>query len=118
MYIHGHFYNERDEKITVYIVTKGDRTEEKEIGDGQSGLWFGDDPVETESQVNDTFDVMLQSQATVRLLTSNYLPDFFSSTCRDAVVNIYREETCIFAGYIEPMALSQGYNEELDVNFN
>ncbi len=114
MYIHGHFYNQRDEKITVHIVTKGDRTEEKEIGDGQSGLWFGDDPVETESQVNDTFDVMLQSQATVRLLTANYMADFFSSTCRDAVVNIYREDTCIFAGYIEPMALSQGYNEELD----
>ncbi len=114
MYIHGHFYNQREEKITVHIVTKGDRTEELVIGDGVSGLYFGEDPVETESQVNDTFDVLLENQATVRLLTANYMEDFFSSTCRDAVVNIYRGETCVFAGYIEPMALSQGYNEELD----
>ncbi len=114
MYIHGHYYNKQNEKITVHIVTKGDRTEELVIGDGMSGLYFGEDPVETESQVNDTFDVLLENQATVRLLTANYMEDFFSSTCRDAVVNIYRDETCVFAGYIEPMALSQGYNEELD----
>ena len=114
MYIHGHFYNEREEKVTVEIVTKGDRTEELEIGDGASGLYFGEDPAEIESQVNDTFDHLLQTQATIRLLTKNYVEDFFSSTCRDAVVNIYRGERCVFAGYIEPMALSQGYNEELD----
>ena len=114
MYIHGHSYNEREEKVTVEIVTKGDRTTALEIGDGESGLYFGEDPVETESQVNDTFDHLLKNQATIRLLTKNYVDDFFSSTCRDAVVNIYRGETCIFAGYVEPMALSQGYNEELD----
>ncbi len=114
MYIHGHFYNERDEKITVHIVTKGDRGDELEIGDGKSGLYFGEDPVETESQVSDTFDHLLKTQATIRLLTENYVEDFFSSTCRDAVVNIYRGERCVFAGYVEPMALSQSYNEELD----
>ena len=114
MYIHGHFYNKCEEKVTVEIVTKGDRMTELEIGDGKSGLYFGADPVETESQVNDTFDHLLKTQATIRLLAANYMEDFFSSTCRDAVVNIYRGNRCVFAGYIEPMALSQGYNEELD----
>ena len=114
MYIHGYFYNERGEKVTVELVTKGTRETELEIGDGKSGLWFGEDPVELQSQVNDTFDHLLKNQASIRLLAENYVEDFFASNCRDAVVNIYRGERCVFAGYVEPMALSQGYNEALD----
>ena len=32
MYIHGHFYNEKNERIEVHILTRGDRTNEVEIG--------------------------------------------------------------------------------------
>ena len=116
MYIHGHFYNERDERIEVHILTRGDRSKELTIGaEGDEELLaFTEDPVETESQVNDTFDHLLLGQATVRLLTRNYVADFFCASCRDAVVNIVREGKCVFAGFIEPMTLSQGYNEEYD----
>ena len=116
MYIHGHFYNERDERIEVHILTRGDRSKEIEIGaeGGLEAIAFTENPVETESQVNDTFDHLLLGQATVRLLTRNYVADFFASSCRDAVVNIVREGKCVFAGFIEPMTLSQGYNEEYD----
>ena len=116
MYIHGHFYNEQDERIAVHIVTHGDRSEELEIHpDGDGGaLYFTADPVELTSEVNDTFDVLLPVQATIRLLTKSYVPDFFCSSCRDAVVNIYRGEECLFAGYVEPQTYSQGYNEEYD----
>ena len=116
MYIHGHFYNERNERIEVHILTRGDRSKEIEIGaeGGREVIAFTGDPVETESQVNDTFDHLLLGQATVRLLTRNYVADFFCASCRDAVVNIVREGKCVFAGFIEPMTLSQGYNEEYD----
>lgn len=114
MYIHGHFYNAQDEKVSVYIVTGGDRTEEVEIGTEESGIYFTDDPVEITSQVNDTFDHLLCSQASIRLLCRDYQPGFFCNSCREAVVNIYRGEECLFAGYIEPQAYSQGYNEVLD----
>ena len=57
---------------------------------------------------------MLCQQATVRLLARNFVPDFFCASCRDAVVNIYREGKCLFAGFIEPQSYSQGYNEEFD----
>lgn len=114
MYIHGYFYNENNDKITVEILTHADRSREIEIGAGGGELWFTDDPVEIESEVNDTFDHVLRHQATVRLLTRNYVPDFFCTNCRDAVVNIYRGEECLFAGYIEPQTYSQGYNEVLD----
>lgn len=114
MYLHGHFYNQREERIEVHILTGGDRTKETVIGEKNGELSFTDDPVELTSQVNDTFDHLLCQQATVRLLARNFVPDFFCASCRDAVVNIYREGECLFAGFIEPQSYPQGYNEEFD----
>ena len=114
MYLHGHFYNQKNERIEVHILTKGDRTKEVVIGEDGGELSFTDDPVELTSEVNDTFDHLLCQQAKVRLLTRNFVPDFFCASFLDAVVNIYREDKCLFAGYIEPQSYSQGYNEEYD----
>lgn len=114
MYLHGHFYNQKEERIEVHILTGGDRTKETVIGEKNGELSFTDDPAELTSQVNDTFDHLLCQQATVRLLARNFVPDFFCASCRDAVVNIYREGKCLFAGFIEPQSYSQGYNEEFD----
>ncbi len=114
MYLHGHFYNQKNERIEVHILTKGDRTKEVVIGEKGGELSFTGDPVELTSEVNDTFDHLLCQQAKVRLLTRNFVPDFFCASCLDAVVNIYREGKCLFAGYIEPQSYSQGYNEEYD----
>lgn len=98
----------------MHILTGGDRIKDVTIGEEGSELSFTDDPVELTSEVNDTFDHLLCQQATVRLLARNFVPDFFCASCRDAVVNIYREGKCLFAGYIEPQSYSQGYNEEYD----
>ena len=114
MYIHGHFYSEKNERMEVHILTQGDRTKEVEIGAKGSGISWTDDPVDITSEVSDTFDVLLRHQASVRLLTKNFVPDFFCASCRDAVVNIYREGKCLFAGFVEPQTYSQGYNEEMD----
>lgn len=114
MLFSGTFYNDQNDAITVVILTKGDNTKQVEIGNEKDGIFFTDDPVEITSQVNDTFDHLLCYQASVRLLCKNFVPDFFCSSCRDAVVNILRNEKCIFAGYIEPQAFSQGYNEDYD----
>lgn len=114
MYLHGHFYNQKEERIEVHVLTGGDRTKEIVIGEKNGELSFTDDPVDLTSQVNDTFDHLLCQQATVRLLARNFVLDFFCASCRDAVVNIYREGKCLFAGFIEPQSYSQGYNEEFD----
>lgn len=119
MYIHGEFLNRHGETIGVYIVTQGDRTEEKVIGEKSSGLYFTADPVEMQSEVSDTFDVLLRQSATIRLLCREYMPDFFCATCRDAVVNIYKGTPgdggeVVFAGYITPQTYSQDYNELYD----
>ena len=116
MYIHGYFYNALDERIDLYILTQGDRTQQLEVGkqEDKDEICWGDDPIEITSQVNDTFDHLLCSQATVTLLCRNYMQDFFCNSCRDAVVNIYKGEACVFAGYIEPQTFSQDYSEEYD----
>lgn len=114
MLFSGTFYNDQNDAITVVICTKGDNAKKVEIGEEKNGVFFTDDPVEITSQVNDTFDHILCYQASVRLLCKNFVPDFFCSSCRDAVVNILRNEECIFVGYVEPQAFSQGYNEDYD----
>ena len=114
MYLHGQFATKRGDLVTVHIVTGSDTTDEIEIGAAGSGLLFAESPVEVSSETNDTLDHLLTHSATVRLLTREYLPALHNVNCREAVVNIYRGETCIFAGYIEPQAYSQPYNEVLD----
>lgn len=114
MYIHGSFANQQGDAVTVHIVTGADRSEVLEIGTESSGLYFTDDPAEIVSEVNDTFDHLLRQSATIRLLTRNFIPDFFSTSCRDVIVNIYKGDVCVFAGFIEPQTYSQPYNEVYD----
>ena len=119
MYIHGSFLSQQSDTITVYIVTGNDRKQTIEIGTEKADVYFSDDPAEIENEVNDTFDVLLRNSAKIRLLCGNLITDLFSTSCRDAVVNIYKNDTCIFAGFVEPQTLSQPYNnrwDELELN--
>lgn len=119
MYIHGSFLSQQGDTITVHIVTGNDRTQTIEIGTEKADVYFSEDPAEIENEVNDTFDVLLRNSAKIRLLCGNLITDLFSTSCRDAVVNIYKNDTCIFAGFIEPQTLSQPYNnrwDELELN--
>ena len=114
MYIHGSFLSQQSDTITVHIVTGNDRTQTIEIGTEKADIYFSEDPAEIENEVNDTFDVLLRNSAKIRLLCGNLITDLFSTSCRDAVVNIYKNDTCIFAGFIEPQTLSQPYNDRWD----
>lgn len=114
MYIHGSFLSQQGDTITVHIVTGNDRTQTIEIGTEKADVYFSEDPAEIENEVNDTFDVLLRNSAKIRLLCDNLIKDLFSTSCRDAVVNIYKNDTCIFAGFIEPQTLSQPYNDRWD----
>lgn len=119
MYFHGSFINQQGRAVTVHILTGADRTQTVEIGAEGGDVFFTEDPVEITSEVNDTFGHLLRHSASVRLLTREYIGAFFSNSCFDAVVNIYLDGRCIFAGYIEPQTYSQGYNEvydELELN--
>lgn len=114
MYIYGSFLSQQSDTITIHIVTGNDRTQTIEIGTEKADVYFSEDPAEIENEVNDTFDVLLRNSAKIRLLCGNLITNLFSTSCRDAVVNIYKNDTCIFAGFIEPQTLSQPYNDRWD----
>ncbi|MDO5395656.1 MAG: hypothetical protein Q4F07_06800 [Bacteroidales bacterium] len=114
MYLYGSFLTQQGDTVTVHIVTENSRTRCVEIGAPGSGVLFSSDPVNIESSVNDTFDHLLRSSAVIRLLTRDFIPDLFCASCMNAVVNIFRGDECVFAGFIEPQAYSQSYNEVYD----
>lgn len=115
MYIHGKFINQQGNLIAVHILTGSDRDKDIEIGAIGGQLFFSaDDPVSINSQVNDTFDVLLCRQATITLQARGFVPELFGLNARDVVVNIYRDSECIFAGFVEPHTYSQGFNEVYD----
>lgn len=117
MKIYGSFINEVGKEVKVVIQIKDAIAGggEIEIGTEEAGLWFsGDDPVKIEAEMNDTFDHLLRHSATVRLLSREFRGELFQRNCRDAVVNIWEDGKCVFAGYVEPLAYSQPYNDVLD----
>ncbi len=114
MYFYGSFLTQAGETVTVHIVTGNSRTQQVEIGAEGGNIFFSTNPVEISSSVNDTFDHLLRSEATIRLLTRDFIKEFFCASCRDAVVNIFRGDRCVFAGFIEPQVYSQSYNEVYD----
>lgn len=114
MYFHGSFLTQLGETVSVHIVTGNSRVKTVEIGDDKSGVFFTANPVEITSSVNDTFDHLLRSSATIRLLTRDFIQELFCTSCMDAVVNIFKGGKCVFAGFIEPQAYSQPYNEVYD----
>lgn len=114
MYIYGSFLSQQSDVVTVHIVTNADRARTLEIGTDKSGIFFTDDPTEITNEVNDTFDVLLRQSATIRLQCRYLIGDFFCKSCRDAIVNIYKNDKCVFAGFIEPQSYSQPYNDIYD----
>ncbi len=115
MRYHGQFTSQKGEIISVEIVTRGDTTQNVEIGgSADSPVHFADDPVEIQSEVNDTFDHLLRSSASIRLHTRGFLSDMFCPSCFDSVVRIYKGGDCVFAGFIEPQAYSQSYIDSYD----
>ena len=116
MYLHGEFINHNGDTIAVHIVTQGDRTTEKIIGENDDSDFFfpADEAVTITSEVNDTFDHLLTQSATINLQAKYYEPSLYGTTCRDGIVNIMRNGEAVFAGYIEPLSYSQNYNEAYD----
>lgn len=114
MRLYGQFSSIHGATITVSIITGGSTVPSLTIGTEEAGVWFADDPVETETQVNDTFDHLLLTQARIRLLCRSFMPDLYARSCTDVAVVIKRGGQAVFTGFVEPMSLSQSYNDVVD----
>lgn len=115
MYLYGEFLNKRGQAVRVDIVTGSDKSTTIEIGaDATADVWFTDDPVSVDMNVNDTFDVLLPRSATISLYTSVWLPELFTQTACTSVVNIRVDGIMRFAGFIEPQVYSQDFVSVMD----
>ncbi|MCM1517537.1 MAG: hypothetical protein NC117_02725 [Pseudoflavonifractor sp.] len=114
MRLTGSFTDRHGAVVVVTITVGGIATPCREIGTEASGVWFTNDPVEVRTETNDTMDHLLRRSAKVRLLTREWLGGLFAEGVGDVTVVISRDGECLFAGYVEPQAYSQGYNESLD----
>ena len=111
MKIHGQFINKKGQTVTVSIVTRNDTTTEAVINDGKSGLWFpASEPFVIESGLNDTFDVVIQATATLRLECEDYQSEFYQKECADAIVTADVDGDCVFYGCVEPRQFSQDFS--------
>lgn len=112
MEITGGFDNKRGCRVKVTLKCPGDGI--REIGIPETGIYFTTTPVTIESSVNDTFDALLPSSATIGLLVRNWIPELFTGDVREVPVTITVDGRTVFAGYVEPQTYSQPYNDVLD----
>lgn len=125
MNIHGEFNDYNGVKYEVYILTNDDKSTEKIIGDSGDtcDLWFAEEPVEIETDNDDTFEHLIRKSAKISLVTSKYLGDtLWGANAHSVKVEIFQtigegdeaERKCIFYGYAEPNSYEQPFLEPYD----
>lgn len=113
MYIHGEFRDVNNVLYSVHILSDNDKTQEITIG--ENGLFFSGSPISIETDIDDTFQTIIKRSASINLVTKSYLGDkLFANNSRNIKVNIYKEDLCIYAGFVEPNTFSQPFAKGLE----
>ena len=114
MLVTGQFRDIDNNLYTVKILTDNDDSTTLEIGDN-NGLYFSGEPVSIEMENDDTFEHIIRKSATINLVCDDYFGDvLWASNSRTNVVNILKNGTCVFAGYVEPNTFSQPFAKPLE----
>ena len=96
------FYNKKNTAASININTSND-------------IYFGDEPVIITTEIDDTFAHLLKTQAKITLVTRRWLGDYlFADNTKSIVVNIWKNDVCIFAGYVSANTYNQQYSHELE----
>jgi hypothetical protein len=115
MYIHGEFKDVENNLVSVHILTNNDKTEEILIGETDGEILFAEDPIEIETDNDDTFNALLQKSCKIDFLVSDFVGDkVFANNARNIKVNIFKDDECIFAGFAEPTSFNQPYADVYD----
>ena len=113
MYIHGDFRDVNNVLYSVHILSDNNKT--KEITIGEEGLYFSGSPISIETDIDDTFQTIIRRSASINLVTSDYIGDkLYANNSRNIKVNIYKEDLCIYAGFVEPNTFSQPFANGLE----
>lgn len=113
MYIYGDFRDVNNVLYSVHILSDNDKT--KELTIGENGLYFADSPISIETNIDDTFQTIIRRSASINLVTHDYIGnELFANNARNIKVNIYKEDLCIYAGFVEPNTFSQPFANGLE----
>ena len=114
MTIYGTFKNINNDTIEVEIINNSIEGDQVEIG--ENGLFFSGDPIEIETNIDDTFEHIIKKTATINLVTDSYVGNlFFAENSRSVSVEISRNNECIFYGFVDPNTFTQPFTNPLDV---
>lgn len=111
----GKFKTISEEDVTVYILTENDSSTTTSMNNPNDDIKFASDPCTVEYSLSQTFDVLVMKSCTINLLVKHYLGDsLFANNSRSIIVNVWKEDECVFAGFLEPDVYSQPYNHKWD----
>ena len=116
MRLYGTFKNVNEETITVVIYNKN-RNDLSDINiDNVDYIRFSDEPVTIEMQNDEnTFETILTTNATITLLSKVWLGTYlYADDLTSIIVNIYKNNDILFAGYVTPNTYNQDYAHEWD----
>ena len=118
MNIRGQFKDINNNNIEVWFNNTAKKG--KDITIGENDLFFSGNPIEIETNNDDTFEHIIQKSLTVNLITKNYVGDyFFAENSHTVPIQIYKNNKLIFSGYVEPSTFSQPFSlplEEFSIN--
>lgn len=110
----GQFRNINNELVTVQITTNNETTPVTEIT-RENGLWFSADPLQIETDIDDTFEHLIRKSCTINLITNGYVgTELFADNARSVEVEITKGNVCLFHGYLEPNTFSQPFAKPME----
>ena len=114
MIIYGEFDNINGVRYKVKI-DNGDTADTRNMTIGEDGLFFASDPIIIQQDVKDTFEHVIKRSAEINLVTESYIgAKLFASNSKKIKVTIYRENVCVFVGFVEPETFNQAYFDVAD----
>lgn len=109
----GQFRDINDTLYTVKILTDNDSSSTTTIG--EDGLYFAAEPVIISGENKDTFNQIITKSCEINLVTEDYFGDgLWAANARSIIVNVFKENDCIFAGYVEPNCFNQPFAKPLE----
>jgi hypothetical protein len=116
MLYRGQFKDIEDNTITLYIQTERSSAQIVDLNSDDSGIrLLASQPVYIEQDVENTFECIFMKSAEINLLTKHYLGDnLFTGNSRDVIVNVWKSNECIFAGFLTPNIYTQPYDHVWD----
>jgi hypothetical protein len=114
-YLHGTFKDIENNTIEVQIQSNSGSGEILIGNDSNSKVFFDEDPVNISLNMEDMFECVLKKTAHISLQSKIYLGDMlFAGNVHDVTVKIYKNNTIIFDGFLQPNSFNQPWANPLD----